>query len=138
MKLKEINEKANALAKLGQKVFPSKMGYAISYNYEKLEKESERIESERVKLCRQYADKDENGNPIMDKSIIDGKETSSYRMSDESRENFNEEYSTLMDSETEIEFRMLKMDIVERCENVERYDIPTVSELYAMSFMLEE
>lgn len=138
MKLKEVNEKANELAKLGQKTFPSKMGYAISFNYEKLVKESERIEKERIKLCKQYADKDEEGNPVMDKSVIDGKETSSYHMTDENRKAFNEEYNDLLDSETKIEFRKLNMEIVERCETVERYDIPTVSELYAMSFMLEE
>lgn len=138
MKLKEVNEKANELAKLGQKTFPSKMGYAISYNYEKLVKELERIEKERIKLCKQYADKDEEGNPVMDKSVIDGKETSSYHMTDENRKVFNEEYNELLDSETNIEFRKLNMEIVERCETVERYDIPTVSEMYAMSFMLEE
>lgn len=138
MKLKEVNEKANELAKLGQKTFPSKMGYAISYNYEKLVKELERIEKERIKLCKQYADKDEEGNPVMDKSVIDGKETSSYHMTVENRKVFNEEYNDLLDSETNIEFRKLNMEIVERCETVERYDIPTVSELYALSFMLEE
>lgn len=138
MKLKEINEKANALAALGNKTFPSKMGYAISCNYEKIIKELEKIEKERIKLCKQYADKDENGNPIMDKSVVDGKETSSYHMTDENRETFNEEYNELLDSETNIEFRKLNMEIVERCETVDRYDILTVSELYAISFMIEE
>lgn len=137
MKEKEVNKHFSDLAGMGNLTLPSKLSFAISYNLEKLQKESERIENERKKLCEQYADKDEDGKPIMEKSIINGTETQTYKMSDENRKTFDDEYNDLIDTEVDIEIRTVKSEVVERCEQVERYSIPSVSQLFALSFMLE-
>lgn len=138
MKEKEVSKHFSDLAGMGNLTFPSKLSFAISYNLEKLQKECERIEKERKKLCEQYADKDEDGNPIMEKSVINGTETQTYKMSDENRKTFNDEYNELLDTEVDIEIRTVKSEVIERCEQVERYSIPSVSQLFALSFMLEE
>ncbi len=138
MKEKEVNRHFSDLAGMGNLTLPSKLSFAISYNLEKLQKESERIENERKKLCEQYADKDEDGKSIMVKSIINGTETQTYKMSDENRKIFDDEYNDLLNTEVDIEIRTVKSEVVERCEQVERYSIPSVSQLFALSFMLEE
>lgn len=138
MKLIEVKGKIEKLKKLREKTFPAKMEYAISCNIETLEKELERIESERVRLCEKYACKDEDGNAIMDRNIIENDEKFTYRMSDESSKSFSEEYRDLMESEVDIDFRKVKIETIERCETIERYNVPTVDEISDMLFMIEE
>lgn len=138
MKEKEVIKHFQELATLGKLTLPPKLSFAISCNLEKLQRESERIEKERTKLCEQYADKDENGEPIMVDSIINGNKTQEYKMSEENRKLFSEEYGELLDAEVEMELRTVKMEVVERCEKVDRYHIPSVAQLVAMSFMLTE
>ncbi len=138
MTLKEVNRHYTELSGLGSLVLPSKLSYALACNLEKLQREAERIENERRKLCEQYADKDKDGEPVMVDSVINGMKTQEYRMSDENRKAFTEEYEALLDTETEICIRMVKREEVERCEQAERYSIPSVRQLMALSFMLEE
>lgn len=138
MKLKEVQERLKGLARMGIKTFPSKLSFAVSCNIEKLQKESERIEKERKKLCEQYAEKDEDGKPVMVDSAINGNTVKEYKMDEEGRKAFSEEYEALLDTEVNVEIRTVKTEVVEQCEKVERYDIPTVAELVAMSFMLKE
>lgn len=138
MKLKDVQTRLRGLAGLGTKTFPSKLSFAISYNIEKLQKESERIEKERKKLCDQYADKDDDGNPMMVDSIINGNTVKEYKMDEEGRKAFNEEYENLLDTEVDIEIRTVKAEVVEQCEKADRYSIPTVADLLAMSFMLKD
>lgn len=138
MKLKEVQMRLNNLVTLGTKTFPSKMSFAISCNIEKLQKEAERVDKERKKLCEQYAEKDADGNPVMVDSIINGKETKEYKLDSAGMKNFTEEYESLLETEVDMDVRTVKMDVVERCEQAERYDVPTVAQLLAMSFMIEE
>lgn len=138
MKLKEVQERLKGLARMGTKTFPSKLSFAVSYNIEKLQKESERIEKERKKLCEQYAEKDDDGNPVMVNSVVNGNTVKEYKMDEDGRKAFGEEYDALLDTEVSVEIRTVKTEVVEQCEKVERYDIPTVAELIAMSFMLKE
>ena len=138
MTLKEVNRHFAELSGLGKKVFPSRLGFAISCNLESLQAELERAEKMRTKLCEAYAQKDENGKAILTDSVINNKKTQEYSMTDEDRIAFSEEYAQLMDMETDLEIRKAKMEDIERCEKAERYDIPNVAELLALSFMLEE
>lgn len=138
MTLKEVNRHYAELSGLGSLVLPSRLSFAVSCNLEQLRKEAERTEKERQKLCRQYADRDGDGNPVMADSVVNGVKTQEYRMTEENRKAFTEEYGTLLDTETEIRIRMAKKEEVERCEQAERYSIPSVSQLLALSFMLEE
>lgn len=138
MKLKEAQVRLQNLAKLGTKTFPAKLSFAISCNIEKLQKEAEHIEKERKKLCEQYADKDDDGKPVMVDSVINGVESKEYKMNAAARAAFGEEYDSLLDTEVDVNIRTVKTGVVEQCERAERYDIPTVAELLALAFMLEE
>lgn len=138
MKLREVQVRLQNLAKLGTKTFPAKLSFAISCNIEKLQKEAEHIEKERKKLCEQYAEKDDDGKPVMVDSVLNGKESKEYKMDGTARAAFAEEYDSLMDTEVDVTIRTVKTEVVEQCERAERYDILTVAELLALTFMLEE
>lgn len=138
MTLREVNKHFANLAGCGKLVLPSKLSFAVSCNLERLQREAERIDKEREKLCKQYADKDRDGKPVVVDSVINNAKKQEYRMSGENRKAFDEEFNTLLDTEVEVEIRKAKMEEVERCEQAERYDIPTVAQLLAMSFMLKE
>ncbi len=138
MKEREVNKHLADLACLGNLTFPSKLSFAISYNIEKLQRESERIEKERKKLCERYADKDDDDNPVMEESIVNGKKMLEYKISEENMKLLTEECEELLDAEADIEIRTVKKDLIERCEQADRYDIPSVSQLHGMAFMLEE
>lgn len=138
MKERDVIKNYRNLAAFGGLVLPSKLSFAISCNAEKLLHEVERIEKERKRLCVQYAEKDKNNEPVMADSVIAGEKTREYKMTEENRKLFMDEYDALLDSEAEISIRTVKMEVVERCEEAERYNILTVSQLLAMSFMLEE
>ena len=86
MTLKEANERYLALSKMADRTFPAKLGFAIAANMEKLEKECNRTEQERVKLCKLYAEKDEDNNPKMIDSVVSGRPMKSYDISDQNRE----------------------------------------------------
>lgn len=140
MTLGEVSRKMGGLTSVlsGNKKFPSKLRYAVAYNMEKLQKESGRIENERKRLCEQFAEKDEKGNPVMVKSIVNGKESQEYKLTEENRRLFEKEYNSLLDSEVDIEIRKVKASVVDECEKSDRYDIPGVRDMTAMIFMIEE
>ena len=140
MKLKErdVIRHSSNLAELGDKVFPSKLSFAVSYNYEKMHRETERIEKERKKLCERYAEKDEEGKAVMVHSVVNGVKTQEYKMSEENRKAFTDEYDELLDSEVDIEIRTIKREVIEQFEGKDRYSIPTIRDIVNMSFMLED
>lgn len=138
MKEREVKERFLELQSVESLTLPSKLSFAIAYNLGKFQRESERIEKERKKLCEQYAEKDKNGNPVMVNSVINGIKMQEYKMTEENKKLLNEEYNELLDMEVDIEIRTAKQELIERCEEVERYSIPSVSQLSALSFMLEE
>lgn len=137
MKAKEVQQNLVGLAKLHSKIFPVELSYAISANVEELQKEAERIEKERTKLCEQYAEKDEKGNPVMVDSILEGKTVKEYKMNEEKKRELKKEYETLLETEIEIKIRKVKTEVLSRCEASERYDLPSVAMIAGMSFMLE-
>lgn len=85
-----------------------------------------------------YAEKDESGNVLMAESVINGQKMQEYKMSEENKKAFSEEYTQLLETEVEIDIRKSGMEEIEQCEKIERYDLLSVAELLALSFMLEE
>lgn len=138
IKLREAVKHAAHLASLSKKVFPSKLSFAISCNTEMLQKEAERAEKERLKICERYAEKDENGKPIMLNNIVNGNKVQEYKINEEGRRALLEEYNDLLETEVEIEIRKVNASILEKCETADRYTIPSVADINAMAFMLEE
>lgn len=138
MTLKEVRKNLDALNALGGIVFPVKLNFTIGYNLEKLQKEFERAEKQRLELCRQYAEKNEEGNPIMQQSNVNGQVSEFFKMSPENEVAFKKEYDDLMETEVDIEIRTVAPEVIERCEQAERYNVPTVAQLLGMSFMIED
>lgn len=139
MKLSEIEPKLRGLMSLKDLKLPPKLGYAVSYNLEKLQAEYERIEKQRIKICENLAVKDEEGNPVMVEVQVGGAKAQKYKFpSDEEEKICNQEYRELLEGETEIDFRMGKWEDLEKCESSDRYSLPTVAHIQAMDFVLEK
>lgn len=134
----EIARRYQELAQLGSLILPSRLAFAINYNLDKLRDEVERMEAERQRLCRQYADKDEKGEPVLVNSVVNGEKVQSYQMTDESRAFFEQEYRELGRAEADLEIRTAKQDTLDQCEQSGRYSVPTVAQLAALAFMIEE
>lgn len=138
MKEKEVRERCIGLMSLRDLSLPARMSFAIAHNLEVLEKEAGKVEEERQRLCREYAKKDDDGNPVIVSSVIDGKETQEYSVTNENKKLLMEELNEVMETEVDIDIRTVKTDVVEQCDASERYHILTAAQLMAVSFMLEE
>lgn len=128
--LRKARLAAAALVQIENKAFPAKMGYAFSVNKELLDREMEHLDKERIKICENYAEKDEEGKAKTRKG--------SYVMSAEDNEKCNKEFSELLDTEIELNIRTIPMELAERCEVINKYDALTAGEFRALSFMFTE
>ena len=130
IRLGELRELTANLYPMQKRTFPVKIGYAIMRNIEALEKEFSSFEKQRIELCKTYANKDSDGNPV----IKDG----AYDIPPDVREDFNNELKELSDEEIDIDIRMVPAKEFEKCEQADRYDIPTGEEFAVLGFMLED
>lgn len=130
IKLGGLRELTAELYPMQKKTFPVKISYAIMRNIEALEKEFSAFEKQRIELCKTYANKDEDGNPV----IKDG----SYDIPSDVREDFNNELKELSDEEVEIDIRTISAEEFEKCEQADRYDIPTGEDFAVLGFMLKD
>lgn len=116
------------------KAFPVNLGYAISRNIKNLQVEVKSYDDERKKLCQRLSAKDANGNPIM---IDKGNGTQEYDISDADKEVLVKEMEELLETETDVDIRMVPESIFEKIVESERYDIPSISDFTALDFMIE-
>lgn len=130
IKLGGLRELTAELYPMQKKTFPVKISYAIMRNIEALEKEFSAFEKQRIELCKTYANKDEDGNPV----IKDG----SYDIPSDVREDFNNELKELSDEEIDIDIRTVSAEEFEKCEQADRYDIPTGEDFAVLGFMIED
>ena len=137
MKLAEVNKHLLELSTLGNMTFPIKLSYAMAYNQDALSREAERIDAERKKLCERYADKDGEGKPIMADSVLNGKNVKENQITSENRKKFEEEYATLLNTDVDMDIRTVGMDEIEKCDQADKYSVPTVAQLAALSFMIQ-
>lgn len=114
-----------------RKRLPFQLAYAISKNVQDISKEADIIGQNRIKLIELYADKDENGNPV----IKDGE----YHISDENQGIFQQEYTEFLHTETEVFKNIEKVDITnfDKLED-QRYDALSAADITALSFMTSE
>lgn len=114
-----------------RKRLPFQLAYAISKNVQDISKEADIIGQNRIKLIELYADKDENGNPV----IKDGE----YHISDENQGIFQQEYTEFLHTETEVFKNIEKVDISEfdKLED-SRYDALSAADMTVLSFMISE
>ena len=135
MKAKQIESTLGFLGKLGEYTLPSKLGFAISVNFEELSKWQKHIEKERIKLLEGYADRDEDGEIVMDKGE-DGQE--SYHLTNENLKLFSMEYGEFLETELDLEVRKVDEDVLWQCDENSRYNVLTVGEISALLFMVKE
>ncbi len=138
MNLRDVIKNRNALEALGKLSLPAKLSFAIKRNLDILQREAVRIEEQRVELCRRYADKGTDGEPLMVESVANNKKVEEFKLSDENMKEFAREYADLLGTEIDADIRTVKMELIEQCETSERYSIPTVEQLAGMDFMIEE
>lgn len=130
VKLGELKEMVTGLYAIQGKKFPVKISYAIAKNVKKLAEEHADYEKQRIKLCEEFANKDNDGNPI----LIDGK----YDIPEQNLEEFNDSVNELRDAEIDVDIHFVSFSELDKCDTNERYNIPTASDISAMEFMLEE
>lgn len=116
------------------KAFPVNLGYAISRNIKNLQVEVKSYDDERKKLCQRLSAKDANGKPIM---IDKGNGTQEYDISDADKEMLAKEMEELLETETDVDIRMMPESVFEKIAESERYDIPDISDFTALDFMIE-
>lgn len=138
LKLEEIISKTAVLTSVARKKLPVKIGYAVSRNYEKLAKEQSIFEEQRQRICRELSDKDEKGDPVMMKSVIDGMPVESYKLSDEALAQLQADLREILSTEIDIDVLTVNMDALERIDEDPRYEALSPGEIGALEFMITE
>lgn len=133
MKLGEVRERLEGLLKVAKKTFPAKVNYAVAKNLKLLESEFKDLEEQRIKICESYADKDENGKAVTQEK--DGNTV--YVFSKEAQEQLNKEYAELLEEKIEVDIHTVDVKELDKCEESERFDIPTAADYMAMEFMFK-
>lgn len=130
IKLGELKEMTKNLSNLMEKNFPVRAHYAISRNLNKLLSEFREYDNQRVELCKKFARKDKDNNPI----LIDGK----YDIPDDALKEFDDSIYELRDTEIEVDILELSVSEFEKCNDNPRFDLPTGPDFLNMIFMLKD
>lgn len=133
MKLGEIRGKLEGLLKTADKTFPAKVSYAIAKNLKLLESEFKDLEEQRIKICESYADKDEDGKAVTQEK--DGNTV--YVFSGDAQGQCNKEYADLLGEEIDLDVHTVEASELDKCDESERFDIPTAADYMAMEFMFK-
>ena len=128
MKIYQIRQISSVLSELSKKKMPVKLGFAVSVNLEELTKWIEKVEKERIELCKKYAKKDDKGEPIIHED----------RFEIEDLEALTIEINKLMEEEIYLNVRSVPEELLETIDTSGRYDALTADEIGAMQFMLEK
>lgn len=129
MKLKEMIQRLEGLTRQANKIYTAKLGYAISKNIKTFQEVIKDYDENRVKICERYAEKDQDGKARI--------EEDKYVFTEDNEKIVNEECAELQDVEQEISIMKVPFSELERCE-ADRYDIPAVSDINDLAFMIEE
>lgn len=129
MKMKLTNERIvntiNVLGKLNNTALPVRVAYAVSKNIDKIERELKAYNIEKSKLLDKYAEKNKNGEIII--------ENGHFKIKEECAENWNREIRELLEIENEVEIHMIKLDDLLNLD----YSI-SPAEFSLIDFMIEE
>lgn len=116
---------------LGTKKFTPGMNLAIAINAAAIEPVLKGYNESYRQLMDEYLEKDEEGNPI----TIEENGQTLYKFTDV--EAFNKAYEEMLEKPVEVAVTKIKKAELEKCGKREDLDIPTVSEIAAMLFMIE-
>ena len=126
MKAKEIINEYTALSDLLKKKLPVRMSLIVGRNLKKIEPINTEILEKRDELIKQYAEHDDDGNPIRKGNEIKLSSMDFYR-----------DQKELLDTDFAVEFDKISMSVLERCDT-DDFDSPTGEEVAALECMLEE
>ena len=127
MTLTEILQKQRILSTLANMKLPYKLAYAISKNLGKMEAEVKAIEETRLNIIKEYAVKDENGEPVINDNVYD---------LGDNMEAFAEEFQNFLATETEVDIFTVPEAVLGADDP--RFDVLTVAQIVAIDFMIVE
>ena len=112
-----------------KKRLPIRVAHAIAVNIEEANAKYKVYEANRISMVEKYAEKDENGEPII--------ENNEYVVSDVNLEKANKEVEELINVEVEMPVTTVTLDDLAKCDGSE-FDSLTVAELIRINFMIEK
>lgn len=123
---REMQSKVQVLSNISNKQLPVKVSYTIAKNINSINKELKIFEDEKMKIIKEYAVKDEHGNPKI-------KENNTYEFIEGKEQECNSKYNELLDIEVDLELRQINInDLFNSNVNF------TPGELVELDFMLAE
>ena len=137
MKIREIRERYTILSDLAAKKLPIKLAYAVSRNLELLQAEVTRSEEKRIELCKEYANVDQDGNPQMVDSVVDGQQVSGFQIDPERAEDFVAQLNELFDLDVAVSPMTVDSAVLDQLES-DRYDPLTPAQIGGIGWMIDE
>lgn len=126
MIIKDILGSMEALNKLNNAHgMSSVVAFRIGKNIKAIESEVKVFDDVRTKLLEEFANKDENGNPIIDK------DTNQYDVPADKLEALEKKIKKLQNEEVKVDIKKLSLDDVEKADLSPR-------ELMSIEYMLED
>ena len=126
MVIKDILDSMEALNKLNNAHgMSSVVAFRIGKNIKAIEGEVKVFDDVRTKLLEEFANKDENGKPIIDK------DTNQYDVPADKLEALKKEIKKLQNEEVKVDIKKLSLDDVEKADLSPR-------ELISIEYMLED
>lgn len=117
-----------ALANLGDTKLPIKLAYAISLNLKECQSAFEVFSEKQRELLDQYAERDENGEIIIDDIGVVLKDDG---------EAYSKQSNELAELEAELNISTVPFDVFDKLDD-DKYDSLSAKQLNALDFMLEK
>ncbi len=130
MTYSELTERHTVLLAVGKLTLPRKVSVAISRNIVKLENELKIYSEQDKDIAERYAAKDEKGEFVLENNAFTFE-------SMEKKGLFISERKELGETGIEIDILTFKASELDRCEEVERYDILTPVQEASLAWMID-
>lgn len=130
MTYSELTERHTVLLTVGKLTLPRKVSVAISRNIVKLENELKIYSEQDKDIAERYAAKDEKGEFVLENNAFTFE-------SMEKKGLFISERKELGETGIEIDILTFKASELDRCEEVERYDILTPVQEASLAWMID-
>ena len=132
MKAREIKNTYEVLNKMSDNKMPYRMGLILAQNKRKIAGLYADINASLNKLLMQYAEKNENGEIVIDES------SGSIVLRKKDSEEYWKEQRILLDTDFDVSFSKISLEDIEKCDQETRYDALTFEEIYELAEMIEE
>ncbi|MBR6983873.1 MAG: hypothetical protein IKH75_10190 [Ruminococcus sp.] len=130
MKIGEARDHYMALLSIANKKLPVRLAYAVSRNIEKLRSEVELSEKQRMNLCAEYADKDQDGKPAVDAQ-------GNYQIADSRSGEFQAQFIELLETEVTVDIMTVSPAVLDLLDS-DRYDPLTPEQITGIWWMIRE